>query len=138
MFPATFAISSTHLILIVQCISLAENTFSTYFTASISVNNKLTNVNYVTFAVEHDVAIVPVLDLKQEADNAVGCHANDEVVPRLYLKKIKLHVKNMKNRQKEIILSTWLVFKLHMKVLAAVSNCCYGPSISSVCSISFC
>ena len=65
-----FAITSTHLTLIVQCISLVENTFSTYFTASISVNNKLTNVNYVTFAVEHDVAIVPVLDLKQEADNA--------------------------------------------------------------------
>lgn len=37
----------------------------------------------VTLLVQHDVAIVPVLDLQQEQQEAVGSHASDEVVPCL-------------------------------------------------------
>lgn len=34
--------------------------------------------------VQHDVAIVPVLNLKQEQEEAVGSHAADEVVASLH------------------------------------------------------
>lgn len=37
----------------------------------------------VTLAVQHDVAIVSVLDLQQEEQKAVGSHAADEVVSSL-------------------------------------------------------
>lgn len=42
-----------------------------------------TNVDEVTLAVQHDVAIVPVLDLQQEEQKAVSSHAADEVVASL-------------------------------------------------------
>lgn len=42
-----------------------------------------TNVNEVALAVQHDVAIVSVLYLQQEEQQAVSCHAADEVVPCL-------------------------------------------------------
>ena len=39
-----------------------------------------TDVDEVALLVQHDVAIVPVLDLQQEEQEAVGGHAADEVV----------------------------------------------------------
>lgn len=43
----------------------------------------VTDVDEVTLAVQHDVAIVPVLDLQQEEQKAVGSHAADEVISSL-------------------------------------------------------
>ncbi len=40
-------------------------------------------MNDVSVLVEHDVAIVPVLNLKKVADQAVGGHADDKVSTRL-------------------------------------------------------
>lgn len=37
----------------------------------------------VSLAVQHDVAVVPVFDLQQEEQKAVGGHAADEVVTGL-------------------------------------------------------
>lgn len=37
----------------------------------------------VPLLVQHDVAVVPVLDLQQEQQEAIGSHASDEVVPGL-------------------------------------------------------
>lgn len=37
----------------------------------------------MAFAVQHDVAIVPVFDLQQEEEQAVGSHAADEIIARL-------------------------------------------------------
>lgn len=37
----------------------------------------------VALAVQHDVSIVSVFDLQQEEQQAVSCHAADEVVSRL-------------------------------------------------------
>lgn len=45
--------------------------------------DKRTDVNQMAFAVQHDVAVVPVFDLQQEEKQAVGCHAADEIIPRL-------------------------------------------------------
>lgn len=42
-----------------------------------------TNVDEVALAVQHDVAIVSVFYLQQEEQQAVSCHAADEVVPCL-------------------------------------------------------
>src|SRR4029434_6827932 len=42
----------------------------------------LTNVNEVSLAVQHDVAVVSVFDLQQEEQQAVGRHAADEDVTR--------------------------------------------------------
>ena len=41
-----------------------------------------TDVDDVALLVNHDVAVVPVLDLEQEPDDTVGCHRLDEVLPR--------------------------------------------------------
>lgn len=41
----------------------------------------------VALAVQHDVSIVSVFDLQQEEQQAVSCHAADEVVSRLELGK---------------------------------------------------
>lgn len=38
----------------------------------------------VALAVQHDVAIVSVLNLQQEQQEAVGSHAADEVIPSLW------------------------------------------------------
>ena len=43
----------------------------------------LTNVNDMTILVHHDVAVVPVLDLEQEAEHRVGRHRGDEGPPRI-------------------------------------------------------
>lgn len=43
----------------------------------------LTNVDEVSLAVQHDVAVVSVFDLQQEEQQAVGRHTADEVVPCL-------------------------------------------------------
>jgi len=43
-----------------------------------------TDVDEVALAVQHDVAVVPVFDLQQEQQQAVGGHAADEVVARLW------------------------------------------------------
>lgn len=40
----------------------------------------LTDVDDVPLLVQHDVAIVPVLDLQQEQQEAIGGHASDKVV----------------------------------------------------------
>jgi len=40
-------------------------------------------VDQVSFAVQHDVAVVSVFDLQQEQQEAVGGHAADEVIPSL-------------------------------------------------------
>jgi len=42
-----------------------------------------TDVDEVALAVQHDVAVVPVLYLQQEEQQAVSCHTADEVVPCL-------------------------------------------------------
>ena len=39
----------------------------------------LTNVHDVSLLVDHDVPVVPVLDLEEEPDDAVGRHGGDEV-----------------------------------------------------------
>lgn len=39
----------------------------------------------VTLAVQHDVAIVSVLDLQQKEQKAVGSHAADEVIASLQI-----------------------------------------------------
>lgn len=41
---------------------------------------RLTNVDDVALLVQHDVAIVSVLDLQQEQQEAVGSHASDKIV----------------------------------------------------------
>jgi len=51
--------------------------------AAHSAGPALTDVDEVPLAVQHDVAIVSVLDLQQEQQEAVGGHAADEVVPGL-------------------------------------------------------
>lgn len=43
----------------------------------------LTNMDKVALAVQHDVAVVPVFNLKQEEQQAISCHTADEVVSRL-------------------------------------------------------
>lgn len=43
-------------------------------------HSPLTDVDDVPLLVQHDVAIVPVLDLQQEQQEAVGGHASDKVV----------------------------------------------------------
>lgn len=45
---------------------------------------QLTDMNDVPLLVKHDVAIVPVLDLQQEQQEAVCGHASDEVVACLH------------------------------------------------------
>ena len=47
------------------------------------------NVQDVAGVVNHDVAVVPVLELQQVADHAVGGHALDKVAPR-FLKRNRL------------------------------------------------
>lgn len=42
-----------------------------------------TDVDKVTLAIQHDVAIVSVFYLQQEEQQAVSCHTADEVVPCL-------------------------------------------------------
>lgn len=42
-----------------------------------------TDVDEVALAIQHDVSIVSVFDLQQEEQQAVSCHAADEVVSRL-------------------------------------------------------
>lgn len=42
-----------------------------------------TDVDEVALAVQHDVSIVSVFDLQQEEQQAVSCHAADEIVSRL-------------------------------------------------------
>lgn len=44
-----------------------------------------TDVDEVTLAVQHDVAIVSVLDLQQKEQKAVGSHAADEVISSLQM-----------------------------------------------------
>lgn len=48
-----------------------------------------TYVDEVTLAVQHDVAIVSVLDLQQEEQKAVSSHAADEVVASLLGGKLR-------------------------------------------------
>lgn len=47
----------------------------------------------VALTVQHDVAVVSVLDLQQEEQQAVSSHAADKVVPRL---------KERKSREKSV------------------------------------
>ena len=42
---------------------------------------RLTDVHYVSLLVDHDVAVVPVLDLQQEPDDAVRRHRRRERPP---------------------------------------------------------
>src|ERR1700761_1476994 len=45
-----------------------------------------TNVDNVAFAVDHDVAIVAVLDLEYIARYGIRCHRLDEVLPCLLIR----------------------------------------------------
>lgn len=47
-----------------------------------------TDVDEVALAVQHDVPVVSVFDLQQEEQQAVSCHAADEVVSRLEFGKM--------------------------------------------------
>lgn len=47
-----------------------------------------TNVDEVSLAVQHDVAIVSVFYLQQEEQQAISSHAANKVVPRLQKDKI--------------------------------------------------
>lgn len=42
-----------------------------------------TNVDEMALTIQHDVAIVSVFYLQKEEEQAVSCHAADEVVPCL-------------------------------------------------------
>lgn len=42
----------------------------------------LTNVYNMSFIVNHDIAIVPVFDLKQKTENTVAGHTSYEIAPR--------------------------------------------------------
>lgn len=48
-----------------------------------AVGARRTDVDEVSFAVQHDVPVVAVFDLQQEQQEAVGRHAADEVVASL-------------------------------------------------------
>lgn len=52
-----------------------------------------TNVDEVALAVQHDVSIVPVFNLQQEEHQAVSCHAADEVVACLEMRKNRWNVR---------------------------------------------
>lgn len=49
------------------------------------VRSCCTDVDEVTLAVQHDVAIVSVFDLQQKEQKAVGSHAADEVISSLQI-----------------------------------------------------
>lgn len=51
--------------------------------AAAAVRARRTDVDEVSFAVQHDVPVVAVFDLQQEQQEAVGRHAADEVVASL-------------------------------------------------------
>lgn len=40
-------------------------------------------MNDVSVFIDHDVSIVSILDLKKESNDAIGCHALNEVAARL-------------------------------------------------------
>ena len=40
-------------------------------------------MNDMTNSIEHDISVVPILDLKQETENGIGSHAFDKVSSRL-------------------------------------------------------
>lgn len=52
----------------------------------------------VTLAVQHDVAVVPVLDLQQEEQKAVSSHAADEVVASLLGGKLRHYYRKPTSR----------------------------------------
>lgn len=51
----------------------------------------------VALAVQHDVSIVPVFNLQQEEHQAVSCHAADEVVACLEMRKKTDEICTVKN-----------------------------------------
>lgn len=53
-------------------------------TGRVRGHSLLTYVDDVSLLVQHDVAVVPVLDLQQEQQEAVGRHASDKVVACLW------------------------------------------------------
>lgn len=52
----------------------------------------LTNVYDVTSFIDHDVAIVSVLDLQQVADEGIGGHAPDKTAAGLYTQRVELQL----------------------------------------------
>lgn len=51
-----------------------------------------TDVDEVTLAVQHNVAIVSVLDLQQKEQKAVGSHAADEVISSLQIGNFLINI----------------------------------------------
>ena len=43
----------------------------------------LTNMNEVSGPIQHEVTVVPVFDLEEEAQHTVAGHAHNEISPRL-------------------------------------------------------
>ncbi len=43
-------------------------------------HHNITYVDKVSFLVNHDVSIMPIFNLKEEADDAIGRHGGDEVL----------------------------------------------------------
>ena len=63
--------------------SLPANGMPAWTIATVYDYIALTNVNDVAMFVNHDVTIVPILDLQQVADKRVGSHTPDEVAASL-------------------------------------------------------
>jgi len=52
----------------------------------------LTNMHNVSVLVDHDVAVVPVLDLEQEAEHGVRRHRGDEGAPRILYRYTRMRI----------------------------------------------
>lgn len=51
----------------------------------------------VSLFVQHDVAVVPVFDLEQEQEQAIGSHTADEIIASLYKQQVKTNQNNLEN-----------------------------------------
>lgn len=49
----------------------------------------LTNMNDVSLFVQHDVAIMPVLNLEQKQEKTIRSHTADEIIASLYKQEVK-------------------------------------------------
>lgn len=72
---------------------------------------QLTNVNDMPLFVQHDIAIVPVFNLEQKQQKAIGSHAADEVIASLCEEKKLVQVQKRRAglscdpREKDVLLS---------------------------------
>ena len=70
----------------------------------------LTNVYDVTSLIDHDVAIVSVLDLQQVADKGVGSHASDKTAASLQKEK---NFSWLHSAHRTLLSLIWCVVKRH-------------------------